>query len=1371
MANDILKKVFGQIDTKENFNQVRISIASPEEILSWSKGEVKKPETINYNSMRPEAEGLFCQKTFGPVRDFECACGKYKRVKFRGLVCERCGVEVTDSKVRRERMGHIKLAIPVSHTWFLREGKIAALLNSMPQKKLESVIYYDAYIVIEPGITSLKMYDVISEEEYQAALMEFGEGNFKVGIGAEGIRSIISAMDMGSERRRLRTELAESKSATKRRAILKHLKLVESFLDSGSRPEWMMPDVLPVIPPDMRPLVTLEAGHVATSDLNDLYRRVIIRNNRLKKLQDLHAPEIIIRNEKRMLQESVDALFDNGHKARPLVSQNRRPLKSLSDSLRGKSGRFRMNMLGKRVDYSGRSVIVSGPTLKLHEVGIPKTMALELFKPFVFARLMAADYANTVKAARKMVENGEPVVWDMLEKVVYQHPVLLNRAPTLHRLGILAFDPVLIEGKAIRLHPLVCSGFNADFDGDQMAVYVPISLEAQLEARTLMLSTNNVLSPASGKPIIVPSQDMILGCYYISLMNGQVDEKSPRFADLDEIKLALHNRIITLHTPIVTRWEGERVNTTAGRMILGDLLPKKEGVKFDWVNRAMDKKSIENLLMEVYETCGDKDMIVLADQLKNTGFEYGARSGISIGQDDIIIPSEKADLIKRAKKDEAEIEQQYQNGLLAHSERYNKLIDMWGKVSGKVGDISFENMKKSQAGDNWNSILLMADSGARGSKTQIQQLAGMRGMMTKPDGSIIEVPIISNFKEGLTMAEYFNSTHGTRKGMSDTALKTASAGYLTRRLVELAQNSIITESDCESTDGVTVKPVYNGSNLVVSLGTIVFGRTAAEDIVHPFTKEVIVKAGDLITRAASKSIDDAGIASVEIRSVLTCKSDGLCAKCYGMDLSRSSLVHVGEAVGVIAGQSVGEPGTQLTLRTFHMGGIASAAGDSHFIEAPVAGRVRFDANIIKNSAGRHMVLSKKAIAKIVDDNDETLFETKLPYASMLVVPDGDMIQKGGKLVEWDPYANVIVAETDGKVQFNDLVENLSYSEEVDPMTGITTRKITNWKQATKKPLNPKIILTDAAGKPISLGSKKIAEYMLPIHTMLTVGNGADVKAGDVIARIPVETQKTKDITGGLPQVEALLEVRQPKNPAILAEIDGEVEFEDTAKQKIILRLLPENGDPVEYAIPKGTNILARAGDVVKKGDYLVDGEPILQDILRIQGERVLAETLVEKVQSVYRLQGVTINNKHIEILIREMLRRVEVMDAGDTRFLTGQIIDKIDFEEENARVKKNAGTPAEASQILVGLTRASLTSRSFLSNASFQQTTRVLVDAAINGAVDKLSGINENLIVGRLIPAGTGAYVNRIRQIAKDEEQAEQMAIENASGVQQTMDI
>ena len=1366
----MLQKIFGQIETKEQFDALRITIASPEEILSWSHGEVKKPETINYHSLKPEPEGLFCQQIFGPVKDYECACGKYKRIKFRGVVCERCGVEVGSSSVRRERMGHIKLAMPVAHTWFLREGKIATLLNNLPQKKLEQVISYDAYIVIEPGLTNLKQYDVISEDEYQAAVEEFGADAFHVGIGAEGVRSIIANLDMGDERTRLRAELAETKSEAKRKSIIKQLKLVEAFLDSKTDPAWMLPDVLPVIPPDMRPLVTLDAGHVAASDLNDLYRRVIIRNNRLKRFMEMHAPDIIVRNEKRMLQEAVDSLFDNGHKARPMVSQNRRPLKSLSDSLRGKSGRFRMNMLGKRVDYSGRSVIVSGPTLKLHQVGLPKAMALELFKPFVYARLLAGDYANTLKTARKMVENGEDIVWEILEKVIYQHPVLLNRAPTLHRLSLLAFEPVLIEGKAIRLHPLVCKGFNADFDGDQMSVHVPISLEAQLEARTLMLSSNNVLSPANGKPMIVPTQDMVLGVYYISLMNGKATEKSPRFANMDEVKMALENKTITLHTPIIARINGKRYETTAGRMILGELLPKADNMPFDLVNKVMPAGEIEKLLATTYERCGDKAMIMLADALKNTGFEQAARSGISIGFDDIVIPKEKAEMIAAANKEAAEIEKQYQNGLLSGGERHNKLIDLWQKTTDELGDKAYEALGKTE-GENWNSIYMMAVSKARGSKGQIQQVAGMRGMMQKPDGSIIEVPIISNFKEGLTMAEYFTSTHGARKGMSDTALKTAEAGYLTRRLVELAQNTVITEHDCGTTDYITAKPVYQGSTLTVPLGDVVLGRTAAHDIVHPITKEVIVPAGELITKAATRQINESGLPSVDVRSVLTCHSDGLCAKCYGMDLSRNALVHVGEAVGVIAGQSIGEPGTQLTLRTFHIGGIASGGAESHFIEMPVAGTLKLSGvNTITNSNGRVVVLSRNGTVAVVDAKGKELFSCALPYASMLIKNDGDKVEKGDKVAEWDPYSNTIIAEKDGIVQFKDLIENVSVQEEVDSMTGIVSHKVINWKTNTKKPLSPAITLVDDKGNVISLGGKKIAEYMLPTYSVLNVSNGDKVAAGDVLARIPVQTKKTSDITGGLPRVEELLEVRRPSNPALLAEVDGTVELEDS-KSKIIIRIEPNDGSaPVEYAVAKGTNLLVRSGDTVRKAEKLVDGDPVPQDILRILGQKELAQFMVEQVQQVYRLQGVSINDKHIEILIREMTRRVEITNPGDTGFLMGQVVDRVDFEEENARVAHDGGRVAEASQVLVGLTRASLTSRSFISNASFQQTTKVLVDAAISGSTDKLVGINENLIVGRLIPIGTGAYVRRVRQIAKDEEKAERLAREGGEQ-QQLLDI
>ena len=1367
---DILQKIFGQIETKEQFDALRITIASPEEILSWSHGEVKKPETINYHSLKPEPEGLFCQQIFGPVKDYECACGKYKRIKFRGVVCERCGVEVGPSTVRRERMGHIKLAMPVAHTWFLREGKIATLLNNLPQKKLEQVISYDAYIVIEPGLTSLKQYDVISEDEYQKAVEEFGADAFRVGIGAEGVRSIIANLDMGDERTRLRAELAETKSDAKRKGLIKQLKLVEAFLDSKTEPAWMLPDVIPVIPPDMRPLVTLDAGHVAASDLNDLYRRVIIRNNRLKRFIEMHAPEIIVRNEKRMLQEAVDSLFDNGHKARPMVSQNRRPLKSLSDSLRGKSGRFRMNLLGKRVDYSGRSVIVSGPSLKLHQVGLPKTMALELFKPFVYSRLMAGDYANTLKTARKMVENGEDVVWEILEKVIHQHPVLLNRQPTLHRLSMLAFEPVLIEGKAIRLHPLVCKGFNADFDGDQMAVHVPISLEAQLEARTLMLSSNNVLSPANGEPMIVPSQDMVLGVYYISLINGEHTDKSPRFANMDEVKMALENKSITLHTPIVARVNGKIYKTTAGRMILGELLPKSDNMPFDLVNKVMPSGEIKSLLATTYERCGDKAMILLADALKDTGFEQAARSGISIGYEDIVIPEEKKQIIADTEKAAEEIEQQYQNGLLSGGEKHNKLIDLWQNTTDKIGDLAYAALGKT-TGDNWNSIYMMAVSKARGSKSQIQQVAGMRGMMQKPDGSIIEVPIISNFKEGLTMAEYFTSTHGARKGMSDTALKTADAGYLTRRLVELAQNTVITEHDCGTEEYITAKPVYQGSTLSVPLGDVVLGRTAAHDIVHPITKEVIVPAGELVTKAAARKINESGLPSVDVRSVLTCHSDGLCAKCYGMDLSRQALVHVGEAVGVIAGQSIGEPGTQLTLRTFHIGGVASGGAESHYIEVPVAGTIKLTGvNTIKNSADRVVVLSRNGELSVVDAKGEKLFTTKLPYASMMIVNDGDTVEKGAKVAEWDPYSNTIIAEKDGIVQFQDLIENVSYQEEVDSTTGITSRKVINWKANTKKALNPAITLVDEHGQVISLGGKKIAEYLLPMYSILNVANGATVAAGDVLARIPVQTKRTGDITGGLPRVNELLEVRRPANPALLAEVDGTIELED-AKSKIIIRIMPDDGTaPVEYAVPKGTNLLVRSGDTVKKAEKLVDGDPVPQDILRILGQKALATFMVEQIQQVYRLQGVSINDKHIEILIREMTRRVEITNPGDTGFLMGAVVDRVDFEEENQRVIHDGGRPAESSQVLVGLTRASLTSRSFISNASFQQTTKVLVDAAISGATDKLVGINENLIVGRLIPVGTGAYVRRVREIAREEERAEKLAREG-NAQQQLLDI
>ncbi len=1352
MAN-MLQKIFGQIESKDQFDSLRITIASPEEILSWSHGEVKKPDTLDYKSMKPKPEGLFCQQIFGPVKDYECDCGKYKRIKFRGVICERCGVEVGSSSVRRKRMGHIKLAIPVSHIWFLKEGKISTLLNNLPQKKLELVVYYDAYIVIEPGLTNLKLYDVINEDEYQAAVDEFGADSFRVGIGAEGIRTIISELDMADEKIRLKNELSETKSEAKRKGLVKQLKLVESFLKSKTNPAWMLPDVLPVIPPDIRPLVPLDSGGVATSDLNDLYRRVIIRNNRLKKFMEMHAPEIIIRNEKRMLQEAVDSLFDNSHKARPMVSQNRRPLKSLSDSLRGKKGRFRMNMLGKRVDYSGRTVIVAGPTLKLHQVGLPKMMALELFKPFVYSRLMEGGYANTLKTARKMLENQEDIVFDILEKVIYQHPVLLNRAPTLHRLSILAFEPVLIEGKAIRLHPLVCKGFNADFDGDQMAVHVPISLEAQLEARTLMLSSNNILSPANGSPMIVPSQDMILGVHYMSLIDGEHTDKSPKFANVDEVLMALDKKVIKLQTPIVVRMNGKLWNTTAGRVKLGKLLPEDGSVPFDFVNKELVKKDFDTLLSETYERAGDKAMIVLADGLKDMGFEEAARSGISFGFDDILIPKEKEQIIKESRSIVLDIEKQYQNGFITDQERSDKITSLWQKTAVDLGEIAYENINKV-IDDKRNSISMMARSGARGSKDQVKQLIAMRGVMYKPDGSLIELPIISNFKEGLTMAEYFISTHGARKGLSDTALKTADAGYLTRRLVDLAQNAVITEEDCGTDEFITVKPIYNGKELVINLGDAVLGRTVAQDVIDPNTNELIVKKGELVTKDIAKKINSIGLPSIDVRSVLTCKSDGLCAKCYGMDLSRSKLVHVGEAVGVVSGQSVGEPGTQLTLRTFHTGGVASGSSETHFIETPVKGKIRLkDVDLIKNSSGKTIVLSRNSSVEVVDDNGKELFSTNLPYSSILMVKDGDIIEKDAQIAETDPYSISIIAEKDGKVSFIDMIENVSFVEEVNALTGIVSRKVANWRNSTKKTLKPSISLVDESGNVIHVDDKRIASYTLPVNSILNVSDGDFIHAGDMLARTPVQIKRTGDITGGLPQVNNLLEVRTPANPALISDIDGTVELED-GKTKTIIKIIPESeGETYEYSVPKGTNLLVRDGDIVKKADKLVDGDLNPHDILRILGQKELARFMVNEVQKVYRSQGVSINDKHIEVLVREMTRRVDITDPGDTDFLTGQTVDRIDFEKENEQILSEGGTPAKSSQILVGLTKASLTSRSFISNASFQQTTKVLVDASIKGETDTLSGINENLIVGRLIPVGTGAYVRHIRDIAKKEEE------------------
>ncbi len=1375
----MLQKIFGQLETSEPFDSIRLTVASPDEILSWSFGEVKKPETINYRSFKPEMDGLFCTKIFGPRKDYECNCGKYKRIKFRGVICEKCHTEVTLASVRRERMGHIKLATPVAHIWFLKEGKIATLLNNMPQKKLEQVVYFDSYIVSEPGLTSLKLYDVISEDDYYRALEEFGPDSFRAEMGAEGIRNIINSLDLADEKVRLRKDLNEIKSEARKDKIIKQLKLVESFLESKTHPSWMIMDVLPVLPPELRPLVQLDAGRVAASDLNDLYRRVIIRNNRLKKLIDLKAPEIIVRNEKRMLQEAVDALFDNSRKARPMVGQNKRALKSLSDVLRGKQGRFRQNLLGKRVDFSGRSVIVSGPKLKLHQVGLPKTMALELFKPFVYSKLLSMDYANTLKTARKMVENHEPIVWDILEEVIYQHPVLLNRAPTLHRLSILAFEPILVEGKAIQLHPLVCKGFNADFDGDQMAVHVPISLEAQLEARTLMLASNNILSPANGQPMITPTQDMVLGVYYISLIDGEHKKDSPIFANMDEVKLAIENKTITLHTPIVSRFETvdengnaivSTVKTTAGRMMLGEILPKKPNMPFELVNQVMTKKKIEDLLSITYDRCGPKDMIIVADRLKDTGFEQAAKSGISFCQDDILVPSEKPKIIADAEKQVNEIDEQYQNGLISRGEKYNKVVDLWGRTTAKVANLAMKTLADT-TGANWNSVHMMADSGARGSKTQIQQLAGMRGTMAKPNGDIIEIPIISNFKEGLTMSEYFTSTHGARKGLADTAMRTADAGYLTRRLVSVAQNTFITEQDCGTTEFIAATPTFDGSFEVATIDEAVAGRTAASDVIDPKTKQILVHAGDLISLAMAKKITAAGVEKVNIRSILTCQSkNGLCAKCYGMDLSNNALVQVGEAVGVIAGQSIGEPGTQLTLRTFHIGGVASAGSERHFLDTPADGIVKIESgSVITNSVGKNIVMSRNADIVVVDKNGNEKLRQRLPYAATLAVNDGQTVARGDRLCEWDPYSNLIIAEKDGRVNLNDLLENISYSDETDAMTGLTSRKVVNWKNHTRKTLKPSITLVDAKGEVLKLGAKRVAEYLLPIHAILNVSNSDEVKAGDILARIPIETQKTRDITGGLPRVEELFEARNPKKPAIIAEIDGEIEIEDNHRTKILVRIAPTDGSaPVEYSIPKGTHLLVQSGDMVKKADLIIDGSPVPADILRVLGPKALATFMVNQIQEVYRLQGAAINNKHIEIVIRQMMKKVEIIDPKDTTFLTGQNVDQTELDEENAKTVRDGGTPALARPVLLGITKVSLRSSSFISNASFQETPKVLTEAAIAGSVDKLTGLNENLVVGRLIPVGTGAYVRRVRGMAQDQEKSERAAIEQ-SGPEQTL--
>ncbi|WP_265570145.1 DNA-directed RNA polymerase subunit beta' [Sphingomicrobium nitratireducens] len=1348
----------------ETFDQIKIGIASPDKIRSWSFGEIKKPETINYRTFKPERDGLFCARIFGPIKDYECLCGKYKRMKYKGIVCEKCGVEVTVSKVRRERMGHIELAAPVAHIWYLKSlpSRIGLLLD-MQLKQLERVLYFESYVVIEPGLTSLEKYQLLTEDELLEAQDEFGEDAFSAGIGAEAVRQMLMDLDLEREREDLMEELETTKSTLKPKKIIKRLKVVESFIDSGNRPEWMILEVIPVIPPDLRPLVPLDGGRFATSDLNDLYRRVINRNNRLKRLMELRAPDIIVRNEKRMLQEAVDALFDNGRRGRTITGANKRPLKSLSDMLKGKQGRFRQNLLGKRVDYSGRSVIVTGPELKLHQCGLPKKMALELFKPFIYSRLDAKGLSMTLKQAKKWVEKERKEVWDILDEVIREHPVLLNRAPTLHRLGIQAFEPVLIEGKAIQLHPLVCAAFNADFDGDQMAVHVPLSLEAQLEARVLMMSTNNILSPANGKPIIVPSQDMVLGLYYLSMEKEGEPGEGSIFTDMTEVHQALNVGAVTLHTKIIARVPqvGEdgveqmvRFETTPGRMLLGETLPKSHKVPFETVNKLLTKKDIGEVIDEVYRHTGQKETVIFADHIMGLGFRHAFKAGISFGKDDMVIPAAKEKLVDETRSLVADYEQQYQDGLITQQEKYNKVIDAWSRCGDQVASemmAEIQAIKKDEDGRESpvNSIYMMAHSGARGSQAQIKQLAGMRGLMAKPSGEIIETPIISNFKEGLTVLEYFNSTHGARKGLADTALKTANSGYLTRRLVDVSQDCVVIEPDCKTSNALEMRAIVQGGTTIASLAERVLGRTIAEDIVDPKTDKVAIKSGSLLDEAMVRQFDDLGVQSLKIRSPLICESkQGVCAKCYGRDLARGTPVNIGEAVGVIAAQSIGEPGTQLTMRTFHIGGAAQLNEQSN-LEAPVDGTLEYrDMPTIVDAKGRHLSLSRSGEAAILDMDGRELSTHKIPYGAHLIFENGHIVSRGDKIAEWDPSFSPVITERAGTVKYQDLVDGKTLTEQTDESTGITQRVVVeNQAKSKKDDLRPRLTLTgdkdDEAGV-----------YRLAIGAIVAVEDGQKVEAGTVLARLPREAAKTRDITGGLPRVAELFEARKPKDNAVIAKVSGKFTFVRDYKAKRKVAIIPEDGgDAVEYLIPKAKVIDVQEGDFVKKGDNLVAGSPDPHDILEVMGVEALAEYLVNEIQEVYRLQGVKINDKHIEVIVRQMLQKVEITDGGDTTLLPGEQVDREEMDEANAKLaprkKKASGVP-----ILLGITKASLQTRSFISAASFQETTRVLTEASVQGKVDTLNGLKENVIVGRLIPAGTGAGMNRMRIAASSRDAA-----------------
>ncbi|MBY0314072.1 MAG: DNA-directed RNA polymerase subunit beta' [Bdellovibrionales bacterium] len=1351
-----------------SFDAVRISLASPEMIRSWSHGEVKKPETINYRTFKPERDGLFCAKIFGPIKDYECLCGKYKRMKYRGVVCEKCGVEVTQSKVRRERMGHIELSSPVAHIWFLRSlpSRIANMLD-LSLKELEKVLYCEAYIVIDPMETKLLEGQVLSEEAYQNALDEFGP-NFKSGMGGEAVREILRKVDPEYLSRKLRMDLKDAKSDASIKKLVKRLKVVEAFKGSTNKPEWMMLEALPVIPPDLRPLVPLDGGRFATSDLNDLYRRVINRNNRLKRLQELNAPDIIIRNEKRMLQEAVDALLDNGRRGKTFTGPNKRPLRSLSDMLKGKQGRFRQNLLGKRVDYSGRSVIVVGPNLKLHQCGIPKKMALELFKPFIYNKLEERGFTSTIKQAKKTVEMETVEVWDILADVVKEHPVLLNRAPTLHRLGIQAFEPVLHEGKAIQLHPLVCTAFNADFDGDQMAVHVPLSVEAQVEARVLMMSTNNILSPANGKPIINPTQDIVLGLYWMTRLRPGAKGSGKAFGSVEDALLAYESGSIDLQAACKVRIDGKTRETTVGRAILSAQIPKE--VPFESVNVIMTKKELAKMIDTCFRLAGAKATAIMADRVKNLGFEYSTKAGISICLDDMKIPASKVDLIKDCEKQVKEIQGQYDEGLITDGERYNKVVDIWAQAADRLAKQMLSSLEKQEfdvngekvVGSSFNSIYIMADSGARGSAAQLRQLAGMRGLMAKPSGEIIETPITANFREGLSVLQYFISTHGARKGLADTALKTANSGYLTRRLVDVAQDVIISENDCGTTDGITIEATIEAGEIIQPVGERVLGRITLEEVLDPNTDAVIVRKGQEINEDHVLAIDKAGVERVKIRSTLVCKTRrGVCVACYGRDLSRGNLVNHGETVGIIAAQSIGEPGTQLTMRTFHLGGTASRSVEQSVYTSRYEGTVKFNNVVfVENRDKKLTIMNRSGTMSVFDENGREREKFSLYYGSVLTVRDGQKIEKGATFAEWDPYSNPIIADVTGVIKYEDIEEGVTVTEQVDPVTGFSTKVITDSKSSggAKKPT---VYIVDAKGNSLKqVGRDADVRYVIPVGAQLLVNEGQEIHAGDIVAKIHRETSKTKDITGGLPRVAELFEARKPKEAAIISEIDGYVAFGKDVKGKQRVIVTPDVGEQKEYLIPKGKHVAVREGEFVKAGEPLMDGPTNPHDILKVLGEKALAAYLVNEIQEVYRLQGVGINDKHIEVIVRQMLRKVTIADSGDTLYLAGEQTEKYALEEENDRVVKEGGRPATSEPLLLGITKVSLSTDSWISAASFQETTKVLTEAAINSKTDSLRGLKENIIMGRLIPAGTGLTAYKKWKV-----QVEEPAVAGAPGL------